>query len=101
MTIASHNVAPTTSYADGELFVIENEPPDPKGEGSPNEPGTCEKVLCGGRSALKTARRPAPSLFLFRQSLLPQNSLVKIPVVLIPSFLITTMAEWSDSPQLL
>lgn len=101
ITIVSHNVAITTSYADGELFVIENEPPDTRRKGSQNEPRTFEKVLCGGRAALKTSLRPAPSLFFSRQSLLPQNSLVKIPVVLIPSFLITTMAEWSHSPRLL
>lgn len=88
MTIVSHNVAITTSYADGELFVIEIEPPDTKIKGSPNEPRTFGKVLCGGRASL----RPTPSLFSSRQPLLPQNSLVKIHVVLIYSFLITSMA---------
>lgn len=97
MTIVSHNVAITTSYADGELFVIENEPPDTKRKGSQNEPWTFEKVLCGGRGPL----RPAPSLFFSRQSLLPQNSLVRFLLCLYLHFSSRQWLNGSRSPRLL
>lgn len=64
--MASHNVAITTSYADGELFVIENEPPDTIRKGSQNEPRPFEKVLCGEKSSIKDITKACTITFLFQ-----------------------------------
>lgn len=52
MAVVSSNVAITTCYADGELFVIEKEPPDTKRK-SQNEPGAFEKSECIIKDATK------------------------------------------------
>lgn len=60
MTTVSPNVAITTSYAEGVLFVIGNEPPDTRRKGSEDEPRKVENVPCGGRAALKASLRLSP-----------------------------------------
>lgn len=68
VTMVSHNVAITTSYADGELFAIEMSHLTTNRKGSQNEPRTIWKGAVRWKSSIQDVTGPTPSLLFSSKS---------------------------------